>query len=89
MKNSHQPHQFHDLPKYCKFLSHSFISSHSIPPHRLSLSGFYYTDDGDCVQCFGVVYNYVTGNATTIHGMSTKSITRLVTILLHVQLICG
>ena len=57
MKDSHQPQQFDDLPKYCKFLSfysrlHSFISSHSIPPHRLSLSGFYYTEEGDCVQCF-------------------------------------
>ena len=38
---------------------------------------------------FGVVYNYVTGNATTIHGMNTKSITRPVTILGHVHLIWG
>ena len=91
MKDSHQPQQFHDLPKFCKFLSflvHTLISV----PILFHLIDYLHQDFIIQVMVivfnvFGVVYNYVTGNATTIHGINTKSITRLVTILGHVHLI--
>ena len=92
MKDSNQPQQFDDLPKYCTFLS--FDSRLHSAPILFHLIDYHYQDFIIQVKVivfnvFGVVYNYVTGNATTIHGMNTKSITRPVTILGHVHLIWG
>ena len=96
MKDSHQPQQFHDLPKYCKFYHLIPVYTLLSVPILFQLIDYHY--QGFIIQVMVivfnvffvcVVYNYVIGNATTIHGMNTKSITRLVTILGHVHLIWG